>query len=47
VPGSSAEWTGLFYMPGAELGTLAVSVSPERGTFQPWTFTGVETLAAG
>jgi hypothetical protein len=47
VPGSSAEWTGLFYMPGAELGTLAFSVSPERGIFEPWTFTGVESLVEG
>jgi hypothetical protein len=44
VPGTSADWTGLYYMPGAELDTLALAVSPERGMFEPWTFTGVEAL---
>lgn len=44
TPGTTARWTASFTMPGAELGTLAVTVSP-TDAHPPWTFTGAETLA--
>lgn len=43
TPGTSAQWTALFTMPGSELGELAVTVAPDD-THAPWIFTEAETL---
>lgn len=43
TPDTAAMWTATFTAPGAELGELAVSVTPTQ-EHPAWTFTGVEKI---
>lgn len=46
MPGTTATWTTLDFLPSDQLGTLALRVTPlwNDPAHQPWTFTGVDSL---
>ncbi len=44
VPGTSAEYVGVFSLPAAEADRLAFSYSPDPAVYPTHTFTDVETL---
>lgn len=46
MPGTSAEWTTINFVPSPDMGTLALQLTPLRNdpAYPPWTFTGVERV---
>lgn len=46
LPGTSAQWTTINFLPSPDTGTLAVQLAPVRNdpAYPPWTFTGAERL---